>query len=201
MSAIERSLAKRGWLGYESREAPAASREALVSVHSAEYVDAVRSMSDRGGGAFDDETVLSPGSYRAEAHAAGAACAMVEALLAGGHGRVGFCAARPPGHHGRQAGLARTAAFRLLTVADMEAGELIDASEVRRLSSMDSAASHRGIGTPCVSSSCASRFCCARFPRSWKPTSIPSGACRRAASSSTCDYASSAARGEPVKTW
>ena len=128
ISAIERSPAERGWLGYEAREAPAASREALVSVHSAESVDAVRSMSDRGGGAFD-ETVLSPGSYRAGARAAGAACAMVEALLAGGDGRVGFCATRPPGHHGRQAGLARTAAFRLLPVTDMEAGELIDASE------------------------------------------------------------------------
>ena len=58
ITAIERSLAARGWLGYEAREAPAASRDALVAVHSAQYVDAVRSMSDRGGGAFDDETVL-----------------------------------------------------------------------------------------------------------------------------------------------
>src|SRR6202035_4564880 len=86
--AIERSLAARGWLGYEAREAPAASRDALVAVHSAQYLDAVRSMSDRGGGAFDDETVLSTGSYRAAAHAAGAACGMVEALMSGGVARV-----------------------------------------------------------------------------------------------------------------
>ena len=87
---------QRGWLGYEVREAPPASREALVAVHSAEYVDAVRSISDRGGGAFDAETVLSPGSYRDAAHAAGAACAMVEALLAG-EARVGSA---PPGRPG-----------------------------------------------------------------------------------------------------
>jgi acetoin utilization deacetylase AcuC-like enzyme len=51
--AIERSLAERDWLAYEVRQAPPASRELLVAVHSAEYVDAVRSMSDRGAGAFD----------------------------------------------------------------------------------------------------------------------------------------------------
>ena len=47
ITAIESSLAKRGWLGYEVREAPPASREMLVAVHSPEYVDAVRSMSER----------------------------------------------------------------------------------------------------------------------------------------------------------
>jgi hypothetical protein len=47
-------------------------------------------MSDRGG-AFDPETVLGPGSYSAAAHASGAACAMVEALLAV-EARAGFCA-------------------------------------------------------------------------------------------------------------
>jgi hypothetical protein len=50
ITAIESSLAERGWLGYEIREAPPASREMLVAVHSDEYVDAVRSMSDSGGG-------------------------------------------------------------------------------------------------------------------------------------------------------
>ena len=71
----------------------------LVAVHSAEYVDAVRSMSDRGGGVFDQENIVSEGSYDAAAHASGAACAMVEALLAAGGPRAGFCAARPPGPH------------------------------------------------------------------------------------------------------
>jgi acetoin utilization deacetylase AcuC-like enzyme len=35
--AVERALEERGWLGYELREAPPASRETLVAVHSAEY--------------------------------------------------------------------------------------------------------------------------------------------------------------------
>ena len=58
-------------------------------------------MSDRGAGAFDKETVVSAGSYRAATHASGAACAMVEALPAEGGPRVGFSATRPPGHHAR----------------------------------------------------------------------------------------------------
>jgi acetoin utilization deacetylase AcuC-like enzyme len=44
ITAIESSLAELGWLAYEVRQAPPASRELLVAVHSAEYVDAVRSM-------------------------------------------------------------------------------------------------------------------------------------------------------------
>ena len=87
ITAIESSLAERAWLGYEVREATAASREMLVAVHSPEYVDAVRSMSENGGGAFDEENVVSQGSYSAAAHASGAACAMVEALDGGSGAR------------------------------------------------------------------------------------------------------------------
>jgi acetoin utilization deacetylase AcuC-like enzyme len=130
LTAIERSLAEREWLGYEAREAPAASREALVAVHSAEYVDSVRSISDRGGGAFDEETVLSPGSYRAAAHAAGAACAMVEALLAGGGTRVGFCATRPPGHHARTDTTSGFCLFNNVAVASRHALDSLDARRV-----------------------------------------------------------------------
>jgi acetoin utilization deacetylase AcuC-like enzyme len=130
ITAIERALVQRGWLGYEAREAPPASRDALVAVHSAEYVDAVRSMSDRGGGAFDPETVLSAGSYRAAAAAAGAACAMVEALLAGGPGHVGFCATRPPGHHARTDTTSGFCLFNHVAVASRHALDRLDARRV-----------------------------------------------------------------------
>ncbi len=46
--AVEGALEQLGWLGYQRREAPPASRETLVAVHSTEYVDTVRSMSDHG---------------------------------------------------------------------------------------------------------------------------------------------------------
>jgi acetoin utilization deacetylase AcuC-like enzyme len=130
IAAIERSLAERGWLGYEVRQAPPASREMLVAVHSAEYVDAVRSMSDRGGGAFDEENIVSEGSYRAAAHASGAACAMVEALLAEGGPRVGFSATRPPGHHARVDSTSGFCLFNHVAVASRHALDSLGARRV-----------------------------------------------------------------------
>jgi acetoin utilization deacetylase AcuC-like enzyme len=143
ITAIESSLAERGWLGYEVREAPPASREMLVAVHSAEYVDAVRSMSENGGGAFDPETVVSAGSYRAAAHASGAASAMVEALLAGGGSRVGFCATRPPGHHARTD---TTSGFCLFNHVAVASAHALDSLGARRVFIFDWDV-HHGDGT------------------------------------------------------
>ena len=70
----------------------------LRAVHPATYVDEVRFMSERGGGAFDPDTIASEGTYEAALHAAGGAVALVEALV-GGVASVGFCGLRPPGHH------------------------------------------------------------------------------------------------------
>ncbi len=96
--AIERTLAARDWLGWERREAPAAGEGELELVHSARHVASVRDLCLAGGGAIDADTVVGEASYRAALHAAGGACALTRALL-GGEDRVGFCAARPSGHH------------------------------------------------------------------------------------------------------
>jgi acetoin utilization deacetylase AcuC-like enzyme len=96
--AIERELDARGWLGYGRREAPRVDPAALHAVHPVEYVESIQRLSDAGGGAIDADTVASAGSYDAALHAAGGACALVEALLAG-EGPAGFCGLRPPGHH------------------------------------------------------------------------------------------------------
>jgi acetoin utilization deacetylase AcuC-like enzyme len=96
--AIERLLAQRDWLGWERREAPAASEEELEIVHSAAHVRGIRELCARGGGAIDPDTYAVEASWEAGRRAAGAACAMVRALLAG-EGEVGFCGTRPAGHH------------------------------------------------------------------------------------------------------
>ncbi|MEA2307836.1 MAG: hypothetical protein QOI65_122 [Thermoleophilaceae bacterium] len=72
--------------------------DVLTAVHPAEYVAQIRAVSESGGGAFDPDTLASAGSYQAALHAAGGACALVEALV-GGEAGVGFSALRPPGHH------------------------------------------------------------------------------------------------------
>jgi acetoin utilization deacetylase AcuC-like enzyme len=96
--AVERRLEAVGWLGWERRAAPAASREELELAHTAAHVRAIRELSERGGGAVDVETYDGPESYRAAAHAAGGATALARALLAG-EAKAGFSALRPPGHH------------------------------------------------------------------------------------------------------
>jgi acetoin utilization deacetylase AcuC-like enzyme len=96
--AIERALEDAGWLGWERRQAPAADADQLELIHSARLVRMIEELSLAGGGAIDPDTSVGEPSYRAALHAAGGACEMTRALLAG-DARVGFCAVRPSGHH------------------------------------------------------------------------------------------------------
>jgi acetoin utilization deacetylase AcuC-like enzyme len=102
LRALEAALGARAWPEWEWREAPAASEAQLELVHPAAHVAMVRELSAAGGGAIDLDTFASEGSFRAALHAAGAACAMVDALL-DGDAPVGFCGVRPAGHHAEAA--------------------------------------------------------------------------------------------------
>jgi acetoin utilization deacetylase AcuC-like enzyme len=96
--AIEAALEERDWLGWERREAPAASERDLQLVHPAEHVEGIRELCRSGGGPIDVDTYAGEASYEAALRSAGAACAMTRALLSG-EAEVGFAAGRPPGHH------------------------------------------------------------------------------------------------------
>ncbi|HET8813769.1 MAG TPA: histone deacetylase [Solirubrobacterales bacterium] len=98
LRAIEAALAERGWLGWERREAPAATESELTLVHAPEHVEGIRELCRSGGGAIDIDTYAGEASWEAALRAAGGACEMTRALLAG-EARVGFSACRPPGHH------------------------------------------------------------------------------------------------------
>jgi len=98
LRAIEGALAARDWLGWERREAPAASEEELGLVHPASHVEAIRELCRSGGGSIDLDTFAGEASWEAALRSAGAACAMTRALLAG-EAEAGFAAGRPPGHH------------------------------------------------------------------------------------------------------
>ncbi len=81
------------------REPPEASREQLARVHPEPYpamiLDGAPSSGYR---RLDPDTAMSPGSAAAALRAAGAACAAVDAVIAG-EAEAAFCAVRPPGHH------------------------------------------------------------------------------------------------------
>jgi acetoin utilization deacetylase AcuC-like enzyme len=96
--AIERALASREWPGWEWRQAPAASEAQLQSVHSPRHVRAIADLCAAGGGAIDSDTFVGESSFRAAVAAAGAACSMTRALMAG-EAPLGFCGVRPSGHH------------------------------------------------------------------------------------------------------
>jgi acetoin utilization deacetylase AcuC-like enzyme len=98
LKAIERTLVERDWLGWERRAAPPAQEEQLELIHSARHVQRIRELSLAGGGAIDPDTFVGEPSFRAALHAAGGACEMTRALMAG-EATLGFCGVRPSGHH------------------------------------------------------------------------------------------------------
>ena len=88
--------AERAGLPIERRPCEPAGEDALMRVHTGEYVDRLRELSDAGGGYLDPDTALGPGSFEAAALASGAACGAVEGAL---DGEASFAVVRPPGHH------------------------------------------------------------------------------------------------------
>jgi acetoin utilization deacetylase AcuC-like enzyme len=87
----------RGDAAVEVRAAPAGTIDDLATVHPPAYLDHLREMSARGGGAIFLDTVLNASSWDAALGATGAVRAAVTHALDGqGHA---FAAVRPPGHH------------------------------------------------------------------------------------------------------
>src|SRR3982751_3793998 len=80
--AVLEALSDPRFNGLDRREAPRAARVQLERVHRAELVDDVlSSVPARGWRRLDADTVMSPASAEAALHAAGAACAAVDAVL------------------------------------------------------------------------------------------------------------------------
>jgi acetoin utilization deacetylase AcuC-like enzyme len=129
IEAIEAELSARDWLGWGRREAPAVDLDALRAVHPDRHVALVRETCERGGGAFDPDTVASAGSYVAALHAAGGACALVESLAAG-EAPAGFCVLRPPGHHAEPAQAMGFCLFNNVAVAAQHALNSLGARRV-----------------------------------------------------------------------
>ena len=81
-------------------DAPQASEDQVLRVHTPDLFTMVRDIIPEGSGLhhIDPDTAVSAGSWDAILRAAGAVVAAVD-LVAGGEARNAFCAVRPPGHH------------------------------------------------------------------------------------------------------
>jgi acetoin utilization deacetylase AcuC-like enzyme len=97
---VLRALETQDFAALLRESAPAAPVEALLAAHDPAHVEDILGRHVEAGKLIylDADTVLSPGSVQAALHAAGGACAAVDAVMEG-WARAAFVAMRPPGHH------------------------------------------------------------------------------------------------------
>lgn len=99
LRAIESRLVRSGLMErLQRREAPRASRAALLRVHTARHVDDVLAVPACGYRQIDPDTLANCHTAEAALRAAGAVVEAVDAVRAG-QATLAFCAVRPPGHH------------------------------------------------------------------------------------------------------
>ncbi len=80
------------------RSAPLATRDDLLRVHPASYLDAFKALSDAGGGELGLRTPFAAGGYEIATLSAGLSIAAVDAV-AQGDLQNAYALSRPPGHH------------------------------------------------------------------------------------------------------
>ncbi len=99
LRAIMEALKADAFDGLDRREAPKADLDQIARVHPRDYVDRLlAAIPESGLVQLDPDTAVCPASGEAGLRASGAACAAVDAVIAGEAANA-FCAVRPPGHH------------------------------------------------------------------------------------------------------
>lgn len=147
LRAVLRALDHDRYAALDRIEAPRATREQLLRVHSAAHVEHVLASAPPEGGVYrlDEDTAMSPGSVEAALHAAGAAVAAVDAVLGGGARRA-FCAVRPPGHHATRD---QAMGFCLFNNVAVAAAHAMAAYDLKRVAIADFDV-HHGNGTQAI---------------------------------------------------
>ena len=121
-------------------EARAATRDELLSVHDALFLDQLQEFCAGGGGSIDPDTYAVRRSWDAARFAAGAGLTAIEAIDQG-KADVGFAVVRPPGHH---AEIDRTMGFCLINNIAVSAAALVRRGERVAIVDWDV---HHGNGT------------------------------------------------------
>jgi len=143
LAAVLEALAAPEFAAVPRIEAPLATRAQIARVHVQGLYDALeRSAPASGRVRLDPDTAMSPGSWEAALRGAGAACAAVDAVVAGPSRRA-FCAVRPPGHHATPR---HPMGFCLLNSVAIGARHALDRHGLERVAIVDFDV-HHGNGT------------------------------------------------------
>lgn len=137
ISALRSALPTLDW-----QQAPAATREQIARVHTADHIATILDTVVTETLRLDADTALSASSAEAALRAAGAGIAAVDWVLTGKNRRA-FCAVRPPGHHATH----RTPmGFCLFNSVAVAAAHALKAHGLERVSIVDFDV-HHGNGT------------------------------------------------------
>ena len=132
--------------GLDAREAPAASIEAIERVHPHSYLASLlRQSPSQGYTPLDPDTVMCPATIDAARHAAGAAIAATDLVIAGGASNA-FCSTRPPGHH---ASSTQAMGFCFFNNVAIAARHALDVHGLQRVAVIDFDV-HHGNGTESI---------------------------------------------------
>ena len=97
MDALDELFAEEIFNNWPQEQSNPAELEQIMPAHSEDYIfDLQDKTPDQGLISIDGDTVLSPDSYDAALHAAGA---VIQAIDNISKNKKAFCAVRPPGHH------------------------------------------------------------------------------------------------------
>jgi acetoin utilization deacetylase AcuC-like enzyme len=125
------------------REAPLATREAILRVHDPDYYDALEAaVPSHGIVHLDPDTAMCPHTWTAALRAAGAAVLAADMVLSG-EAQSAFCCVRPPGHHAERR---RAMGFCFFNNVAVGAAHALEAHGIERLAVVDFDV-HHGNGT------------------------------------------------------
>jgi acetoin utilization deacetylase AcuC-like enzyme len=144
LSAINDHLIAQGLDHYLAHyDAPLASFEQLLRVHSAAHLDRLKRSSPTVGIVhLDPDTAMNAHTWQAALRAAGAGVMAVDLVMAG-EVQNAFCAVRPPGHHAERATAMGFCFFNNIAVA---AAHALQAHRLSRVAIVDFDV-HHGNGT------------------------------------------------------
>ncbi len=151
-------------------DAPAASAEQLLRVHTLAHLESVSAMIPASAYArLDPDTIVSPSSLDAAFRAAGALVAAVD-LVASAEMDSAFCAVRPPGHHAESN---RAMGFCLFNNIAVGAAHALEAYGISKVAILDFDV-HQGNGTEEIFSDDERVLFCSTFQHPFFPfTPVP----------------------------